>query len=173
MSTPLAFSDSDIAAAVARALAISKDPAQPVADAGRSPAKYVQLSDDFRAGAWRHLNEDGDLPQASSKAWGMVAETIKAVSARHGGIIHAHRSIWHVLRELSQLVGEAGDEPTQAWINNAFSRARSLHANFYEDEEAQPEVEAGFALCEELSDRLYELFWPDRPDGETTPDNEV
>ena len=89
----------------------------------------------------------------------MVAETIKAVSAHHGGIIHTHRSIWHVLRELSQLVGEAGDEPTQAWINNAFSRARSLHTNFYEDEEAQPEVEAGLALCEELSNRLYELFW--------------
>ena len=60
------------------------------------------------------------------------------------------------------MVGEAGNEPTQAWINNAFSRARSLHTNFYEDEEAQSEVEAGLALCEELSDRLYELFWPDR-----------
>lgn len=102
----------------------------------------------------------------------MVAETIKAVSARHGGIIHAHRSIWHVLRELSQLVGEAGDEPAQAWINNAFSRARSLHTNFYEEEEAQSEVEAGLSLCEELSDRLYELFWPERPGGATELDTE-
>ena len=168
MPIPVALSENDVAAAVARGLVAARDPGQP-GDTGRTPAKYAQLSDDFRAGARRHLNEDGDLPQASSKAWGMVAETIKAVSARHGGIIHAHRSIWYVLRELSQLVGEAGDEPTQAWINNAFSRARSLHTNFYEDEEAQPEVAAGVALCEELSDRLYELFWPERPGGETEP----
>ena len=158
------FLEADVSAAVARGLAASKDPAQP-GDAGRFAEKYVELGKDFRAGAWRHLNEDGDLPQASSKAWGMVAETIKAVSARHGGIIHTHRSIWHVLRELSQLVGEAGDESTQAWINNAFRNARSLHANFYEDEESKQEVTAGLALCEELTDRLYELFWPDRPDG--------
>ena len=154
--------DADIAGAVERALAASRDPAQP-ADDGRSPEKYAQLSKDFRASAWRHLNEDHDLPQASSKAWGMVAETVKAVSAQHGGIIHAHRSIWHVIRELSNLVGETGDEQTQAWINNAFRSARSLHTNFYEDEESQTEVAAGIALCEELSDRLYEIFWPDRP----------
>lgn len=168
MSEPLAFRGADIAAAVSRGLAASKDPAQ-AGDGSRSPVKYAQLSDDFRGGAWKRLDEDGDLPQASSKAWGMVAETIKAVSARHGGIIHAHRSIWHVLRELSQLVGESGDEASQAWINNAFSRARSLHTNFYEDEEAQPEVQAGLVLCEELSDRLYELFWPERPGGEIDP----
>ena len=172
MSMPLTFSDSDLADAVTRGLASARDPAQPAADAGRSPVKYAHLSDDFRASAWRHLKEDEDLPQASSKAWGMVAETIKAVSARHGGIIHAHRSIWHVLRELSQLVGETGDEPTQAWINNAFRNARSLHSNFYEDEESKEEVTAGLELCEELSDRLYELFWPDRPSGETGLDNE-
>ena len=53
--------------------------------------------------------KDGDLPQASNKAWGMVAETVKAVSARHGGIIHQHRSIWEVVRQLSSLVGESGD----------------------------------------------------------------
>ena len=171
MPIPVALSENDAAAAVARGLVAARDPGQP-GDTGRTPAKYAQLSDDFRAGARRHLNEDGDLPQASSKAWGMVAETIKAVSARHGGIIHAHRSIWHVLRELSQLVGEAGDEPTQAWINNAFRNARSLHTNFYEDEESKEEVAAGLALCEELSDRLYELFWPERPAGATEPDTE-
>ena len=171
MSTPPTFSDSDIAAAVARGLAAARDASQP-GDDTRSPAKYAQLSHDFRASAWRHLNEDGDLPQASSKAWGMVAETIKAVSAQHGGIIHAHRSIWHVLRELSQLVGETGDEPTQAWIDNSFRNARSLHTNFYEDDESIAEVNAGLALCEELSDRLYELFWPDRWDSEAETDTE-
>ena len=154
------FSDNDVANAVARGLAAARDRAQPE-DAGRTPEKYAGLSRDFRAGAWRHLRDDGDLPQASNKAWGMVAETIKAISARYGGVIHAHGSIWTVKRELSQLVGDSGDIQTQTWIDNSFSRARALHSNFYEDEETEREVAAGLELCEELSERLYELFWPE------------
>ena len=172
MSALWTFRDADVAAAVARALAVSNDPAQPAADLGRTPEKYAQLSDDFRVSAWKHLNEDADLPQASSKAWGMVAETIKAVSARHGGIIHAHRSIWYVLRELSNLAGESGAIDTANWLRNSFGVARTLHSNFYEDEADDGDVTAGLLLCEELSDRLYELFWPDRPSGETRLDNE-
>ena len=156
------YNNDAIAAAVARGLAAARDRPQPE-DAGRTPEKYASLSDDFRAGAWRHLREDGDLPQASNKAWGMVAETIKAISARHGGVIHAHGSIWTVKRELSGLVGDSGDIQTQTWIDNSFSRARALHSNFYEDEETEREVTAGLELCEELSERLYELFWPQRP----------
>ena len=171
MSTPLTFSDSDVADAVARGLAAARDPVQP-ADAGRTAEKYAQLGRDFRASAWKHLLEDGDLPQASNKAWGMVAETIKAVSARHGGVIHSHGSIWTVIRELGGLVGDAGDTATQEWIANAFRTARGLHSNFYEDEETATEVAAGIGLCEELSDRLYELFWPALPNGEARLDNE-
>lgn len=154
------FSDNDISGAVARGLAAARDRAQPD-DPGRTPDKYASLSRDFRAGAWRHLRDDGDLPQASNKAWGMVSETIKAISARHGGVIHAHGSIWTVKRELSQLVGASGDTATQQWIDSSFMVARSLHSNFYEDEDDEAEVTAGLALCEELSERLYELFWPE------------
>ena len=157
----MAYRNSDIAAAVARGLDAASDRARPD-DAGRASEKYVDLSRDFRASAWKHLREDGDLPQASNKAWGMVAETVKAVSAQHGGIIHQHRSIWEVVRQLSRLVGESGDDSTQAWINNSFMVARSLHSNFYEDEADEEEVAGGLELCEELSERLYELFWPER-----------
>ena len=156
------YTDDDIAAAVARGLNAARDPARPD-DAGRTPEKYAQLSRDFRAGAWKHLREDGDLPQASNKAWGMVAETIKAVGAQHGGIIHAHRSIGMVLRELSSLVGASGDAGTRRWINTSFNTARVLHSNFYEYEQSVEEVYDGLELCEELSERLYELFWPEGP----------
>ncbi len=154
--------DDAISAAVARGLAAARDPAQPD-DAERSPEKYARLSQDFRAGAWKHLREDCDLPQASNKAWGIVAETIKAISAQHGGIIHQHRSIWQVIRQLSSLVGESGDADTENWIRNSFGVARTLHSNFYEDEADTGDVIAGLRLCEELSERLYELFWPERP----------
>ena len=156
------YTDDDIAAAVARGLAAARDRAQPD-DAVRTPEKYAQLSRDFRAGAWKHLQEDGDLPQASNKAWGMVAETLKAVSAQHGGIIHAHRSIWMVLRELANLARESGEVDTANWIRNSFGVARTLHSNFYEDEADAGDVTAGLLLCGELSERLYELFWPERP----------
>ena len=154
------FADDDIAAAVARGLDSARDRAQPD-DAGRTPEKYASLGRDFRASAWKHLREDGDLPQASNKAWGMVAETVKAVSAQHGGIIHQHRSIWEVVRQLSRLVDESGDIDTRRWINNSFNTARILHSNFYEDEQSTEEVTDGLELCEELSGRLYELFWPE------------
>ena len=151
------YDNDAIAAAVARALA--RDPAHPD-DAGRTPEKYARLGRDFNAGARRHLDEN-DLPQASQKAWGMVAETVKAVSAHHGGFIHSHGSIWLTVRELGRLVAADGDTETQEWISNAFSVARVLHSNFYEDEAAEEEVAAGVALCERLSARLYQLFWPE------------
>ncbi len=158
----MTLANADVATAVARGLATARDRAQPD-DAGRTPEKYVQLSRDFRASAWKHLQEDGDLPQASNKAWGMVAETIKAVSAQHGGIIHAHRSIWLVLRELANVVSESGDDELSYWVRNSFGVARTLHSNFYEDEADAGDVTAGLLLCEELSERLYELFWPEGP----------
>ena len=153
------YPEPDIDAAIARALAAARDRPDPEFDAGCSAQKYAGMAQDFRASAWEHLDK-GDLPQASNKAWGLVAETVKAISAHHGRIIHSHRGIWQVVRELAQLVGDAGDEPTQDWIDNSFAVARSLHSNFYEDRFSEHEVIAGLRLCEELSRRLYELFWP-------------
>ena len=80
----------DIAAAVARALAAARDRPQPILDANRSAQKYAGMAQDFRTKAWEHLDQD-DLAQASNKAWGLVAETVKAISAHHGGFIHTHR----------------------------------------------------------------------------------
>ena len=150
-----------VAGAVARGLAAANDRPRP-GDAQKSAANYAAMSDHFRAGAWRHLRVDADLPQASNKAWGMVAETVKAICAEHGRVIHTHYSIWAVVRELAGLAEAAGDTETAAWISNSFGRARALHANFYENEESSTEVAYGVGLSEQLSDRLYELFWPER-----------
>ena len=153
------YPEPDTAGAVARALAAVRDRPDPEFDAGCSPQKYAGMARNFRASAWEHLDK-GDLAQASNKAWGLVAETVKAISAHHGRIIHSHRGIWQVVRELAQLVGDAGDLATQDWIDNSFRVARSLHSNFYEDRDLEHEVIAGLRLCEELSERLYQLFGP-------------
>ena len=149
----------DIAAAVARALAAARDRPQPILDANRSAQKYAAMAQDFRAKAWEHLDQD-DLAQASNKAWGLVAETVKAISAHHGGIIHSHRAIAEVVDELSQLAGSAGDTETQNWISAIFLTASRLHINFYENEMRANTVRGGLVLCEQLSEKLYELFYP-------------
>ena len=159
-TTTTAYQPGDVAVAIARALAAANDRPSPVEDASRTSQKYAALAQDFRRSAWKHLDDEGDLPQASNKAWGLVAEAIKAISAHHGGIIHTHRAIWQVVSELSRLAGDAGDTQTRDWISSSFVAARGLHTNFYEDEAPADVVRAGLRLCEELSARLYELFWP-------------
>ena len=160
MTMPLAttpYPAADVAAAVARGLAAARDLPQPAADAGRTPEKYARLARDFRISARWHLNR-GDLPQASNKAWGLVAETVKTVSAQHGGIIHSHGAIWTTVRELAQLAGNAGDAATEQWLRSSFSVARGLHANFYEDEAELEDVRADLEQCELLAERLLALF---------------
>ena len=149
----------DIDAAIARGLDAARDRPNPVFDADCSPQKYAGMGQDFRASAWEHLDK-GDLPQASNKAWGLVAETVKAISAHHGRIIHSHRAIVSVANELSRLVGNAGDTETRDWISAIFLTARSLHGNFYENETPENQVRGGLVLCEQLSEKLYELFYP-------------
>ena len=160
MTTTTPYSDQDIAAAVARGRASANDGPQPGLGAGRTAQEYAAMAQEFRASAWEHLDK-GDLPQASNKAWGLVAETVKAISAHYGSIIHSHRAIVAVADELSRLVGNAGDTETRSWISAIFVTARGLHSNFYENELPENTVRGGLILCEELSRRLYELFWPE------------
>ena len=154
-----------VAAAVRRGLVTARDRPNPVADADRTPEKYARLAEDFRRSAWKHLDEN-DLPQASNKGWGLVAETVKSVCAQHGGFIHTHRSIQMVVRELARVAGNAGDTTTQEWINGYFIIARSLHSNYYEDEAEEDDVRGGLRQCEQLAERLVELFGVPSPDGD-------
>ena len=149
----------DIAAAIARALAAANDHPNPVFDADCSAPKYAGMAQDFRASAWEHLDQ-GDLPQASNKAWGLVAETVKAISAHHGGFIHTHHAIAEVVAELARLAGNAGDTETRNRISADFLIASKLHSNFYENEMPDVMVLGGLISCEELSQKLYELFYP-------------
>ena len=158
--TTTPYQPSDVAVAIARALAAANGRPNPDFDPGCSPQQYAALSQSCRRSAWKHL-DDGDLPQASYKAWKLVAETVKAVSAQHGGIIHTHRSIAEVVAQLRRLAADAGDVDTARQIGAAFLIAGKLHINFYEDELPHDIVLDGLMMCEEMSARLYALFWPD------------
>ena len=99
------------------------------------------------------------MPQASNKAWGLVAETVKDISLHHGRVIRTHRGIWLVVVELALLVGNAEDAAAQHRIIDAFWVARSLHSNFYENKDTEVAVIGGLITCEDLSVCLYSLFW--------------
>ena len=146
----------DVAAAVARGLANANDRPRP-ADAIRTPQKYAALTKDFRDSAWEHLDKN-DFPQASNKAWGLVAETVKDISAQHGGFIHTHSAIMEVIVELARLADNAGDANIAHTIRSIFQIARDLHTNFYENELHEDIVIGGLMQCEELSELLHTRF---------------
>ena len=152
------YPEQDTAAAIASTLVDVRDRPDPDLDGDRSAQKYAGMAQVFRASAWEHLRQ-GDLPQASNKAWGVVAETVKAISAHYGSIIHSHRAIVAVIERLARLA-DAGDGATRRRINDSFQVARNMHTNFYENELPDTIVRDGLQTCEELSRRLYELFWP-------------
>ena len=155
--TDAAFPAAVVAAAVARGLANANDRPRPAEDAARTPQKYAALVRQFRDSAWEHMEKD-DLPQASNKAWGLVAETVKDISAQHGRIIHSHRAIMEVIVELRRLVANAGEPATANWISATFLTAGKLHSNFYENELHEDIVLGGLIQCEELSALLYHRF---------------
>ena len=151
------FEERVVAAAVARGLDAVRDFPQ-AADGDCSAEGYALLGQDFRDSAWKHLGEE-DFPQASNKAWGVVAGTVKAISLHHGRVIHSHRGMWQAVHSLALLVGNSGDAETERWIRVSFSAARMLHSNFYENRAPADDILAGLIQCEELSARLYGLFW--------------
>ena len=157
MTTPTPYPAAAVAAAVARGLAAANDRPDLALDPARTPQKYAAMAQNFRNSAWKHLDEN-DLPQASNKAWGLVAETVKDISAQHGYIIHSHRTIMEVVAELALVAGNAGDADIARTIRGVFQIAGKLHINFYENELRDDIVIEGLMFCEELSELLYTRF---------------
>ena len=158
--TTTPYAPNDIAAAVARGQAAAND--GPPAGSGRRPRRpgIRRHGAGVPRQGWEHL-EQGDMDQASKKGWKLVAETVKAISAHYGSVIHTHRAIAEVVGELARLAGDAGDAETRRRINRSFAVARGLHTNFYENEMQEDTVRDGLEACEELSQLLYLLFWPE------------
>ena len=98
----------------------------------------------------RTLLAEGDLKQASEKAWGAAAVLVKAAAETRGLDHEKHRHLWQTIRAL---VRETGDVE----LRSLFSHAESLHSNYYEDMLDAEEVTEFLGDIERLVAKLDEL----------------
>ena len=98
----------------------------------------------------------GDLIQASEKAWGAAAQFLKALATQRGW---AHESHQHLGQVADKLADETGNED----IGNLFDRAESLHANFYEAHRSESSVRRGIDAMQEYLDILEAIPSPGTP----------
>ena len=72
----------------------------------------------------------GERIQASEKAWGAMAHTLKAIADERGLTYGTHNQAGEVLYEILK---EVTDPTRRSLIMGGFAIAADLHRNFYED----------------------------------------
>jgi HEPN domain-containing protein len=98
-----------------RALGASLDPPERAEFHRGLAEKFLREAEELLA--------KGDYVQASEKAWGAAAQIVKAVAAKAGKELKSHGDLW---RFVSEIAGEDRE------LRRLWSRANSLHQNFYE-----------------------------------------
>ena len=72
----------------------------------------------------------GERIQASEKAWGAMAHTLKAIADERGLTYGRHNQVRGILRAI---LADVADVTRQDLIIGGFSAADNLHRNFYDD----------------------------------------
>ena len=105
----------------------------------------------------RHTDEQfvaGDFIQTTEKAWGAVAQFLKAHAESRG---LPHSSHYNLRQVANHLVRETGNDR----IRELFAICESLHANYYEVWMSEDELEGSIANVKELIALLEEIPMPD------------
>lgn len=114
--------------------------------------KYIRTSRRFLAQAQQEFNE-GDMRQASEKAWGAAAQAVKATAEQRGWEHGTHARLFENINKISR---ETGDDE----LHDLFHVANSLHQNFYEGWQTDDFVQRGIQRVQVLVDRLAALVAP-------------
>ncbi len=91
----------------------------------------------------------GDYVQASEKAWGAAAQIVKAVAAKKGKELKSHGDLW---RFVSEIAGEDRE------LRRLWSRANSLHQNFYEGWMPPEDVKYAVEDVKQFVERLKRML---------------
>jgi HEPN domain-containing protein len=108
-----------------------------------------------RSLAERFLREAGELLargdhlQVSEKAWGAAAQIVKAVAAKKGKELRSHGDFW---RFVSEIAGE------DRKLRKLWSRANSLHQNFYEGWMPPEDVKYAVEDVKQFVERLKRML---------------
>lgn len=92
--------------------------------AENEPDKFASMVLHYSHNAAKYL-EANDLHKASEMMWGAMSCVIKAVFAKKGIPIRSHRELGSFSRKLAQMEKDPD-------IFDSFSKASTLHSNFYE-----------------------------------------
>ena len=120
-----------------------------------TPEEHIEVSRRFLVHADEFL-EASDLPQASEKAWGAVAQYLKAAANKRGWRNGAHSDFFTIKDRLARET----DNPRR--ISELFAILREQHVNFYEISYPRGEVELGVDAAKEFIDRLEQAGVLDR-----------
>ena len=72
----------------------------------------------------------GDRIQASEKAWGAMAHTLKAIADERGLTYGRHSQAWDIVYAILE---DVADPVSRDVIRGGFLAAADLHRNFYDD----------------------------------------
>ncbi len=114
--------------------------------------EYIRAARELLDAAYGELAE-GDIRQASEKAWGAAALAVKAYAHWKEGVrLTSHGDLW---RYKSRAAEELGD-----WVHDAWAQANAMHINFYEGWADRTSVEKALErvrrLVEEVARRIGE-----------------
>ena len=110
---------------------------------------YSDLSEAYQRHAWA-LFFEGDLPQASEKAWGAAAVAMKACAESRGLEHGGHRQLFRVARALAE-------ETNDPDLRRQFETAGQLHTNYYEDNRDAEDIEFMMGDVDSLIAKLRQL----------------
>ena len=96
----------------------------------QSPDDRRTIGRRFILQARKHLDE-GDRLQAGEKAWGALAQNLKAIGESRGWRHDSHRLVENIGR---QIVAETGDSDLGEYISDVY---RLGHENFYENQRSE------------------------------------
>ena len=111
-----------------------------------SSEKYAAMSRRYIEQAEEEFLK-GDLGQASNKAWGAAALTLKSIAERRGWNHNKHGLLYDIS-------GQMADELGRPELRARFRSANAMHQNYYEDWMAADEVQDGIDNAKEYLQAL-------------------
>ena len=112
--------------------------------------RYLEMSRRLIEKAQQELDRGDDLIQASEKAWGAVAHSLKSIAALRGWNHHHHL----LLEDLATVLQW---QTNSAYILDRFDVAEKLHTNFYENRLEPDTLQHRIDRCRELRDELERI----------------